>query len=169
MVWLQTKIWLWVPEGARHQDGLTDWPSLWLWRSQKSQRINLSNLQTQNPGRLHTALQLLAVWPHLGPLQAAPKMCPSATKNALCHPTGVLQLWITASQQLPTVYCAKKELQWRKLYLVGPRAPSGHHFTSKTVSPGKFYATAATSCVLETHPADTQPSKRPINALTKIW
>jgi hypothetical protein len=29
-------IWLWAPDGARHQDRLTDWPSvvtwLWLWR-----------------------------------------------------------------------------------------------------------------------------------------
>jgi hypothetical protein len=32
-------IWSWVPDGARHQDGLIDWPSvatwLWLWRSQR--------------------------------------------------------------------------------------------------------------------------------------
>jgi len=33
------KIWSWVPEGARHQDGLADWPSavtwLWLWQRLK--------------------------------------------------------------------------------------------------------------------------------------
>jgi len=33
--YIELKIWSWVPEGARHQDGLADWPSavtwLWLW------------------------------------------------------------------------------------------------------------------------------------------
>jgi hypothetical protein len=33
--YIELKIWSWVPEGARHQDWLADWPSavtwLWLW------------------------------------------------------------------------------------------------------------------------------------------
>jgi len=49
----------------------------------------------------------------------------------------------------------KKELKRRKLHNAGPQAPSGRHFTSKTVSPRKSYAIATANCVLEIPPADT--------------
>jgi hypothetical protein len=41
----------------------------------------------------------------------------------------------------------------------GPQAPSGHHLTPGTISPGKSYAAAAANGVLKTAPIDTHHQK----------
>jgi hypothetical protein len=41
-----------------------------------------------------------------------------------------------------------------------PKAPSGRHFTSRIVSPGKSYGAAAANCVLETPPTDIHRQRK---------
>jgi hypothetical protein len=57
------------------------------------------------------------------------------------------------------LHLQSEELQWRKMHNAGPQAPCGHHFTSKTISPGKFCTKAMANCMLESPPTDTHHQK----------
>jgi len=103
------------------------------------------------------------VRPHLGPQQAIPQMGVAiATKNEKGNSSSVPKCCKCESQH-PNNYqghkCTKKELQWRKLHNVSPQAPSGCHFTSKTISPASAANHMLEDPRTDDHVRRTLPSK----------